>query len=77
MTKETTETTDSKKATYFNVFAEKQGQTKRDDRLIRIGAAFPHKKGPGFNVEIESMPLNFTGKLVILLPKEKDDKPAE
>ena len=59
--------------TYLNVFAEKLGQSKRDDKLIRIGVAFPHKKGDGLNIVIESLPLNFSDRLVILTPKDKDD----
>lgn len=54
---------------YFNVFAEKQ--YKGDDRLIRVGAAFPHKESGGFNVQLDALPIDFNGKLVILPNKEK------
>ena len=66
-------TTTTNQTTYFNVFAEKIGRSKREDTLIRIGVAFPHKNGAGFNIELESLPLTFNGKLVILPPKERDD----
>ena len=57
----------------FNVFAEKEGRTKRDDRLIRIGAAWQHRKGAGLNIQIDALPLGFNGKLVILSPSEKSE----
>ncbi|AWO92415.1 hypothetical protein [Bradyrhizobium diazoefficiens] len=33
----------------------------------RIGAAWPHKDGKGFNIQLNSLPLN--GRLVIREPK--------
>ena len=33
-----------------------------------IGAAFPHKEGPGFNIELKSIPLD--GRIVLLPPDE-------
>ena len=39
-------------------------------RWIRVGVAFPHAEGPGFNVELQCLPLN--GKLVALAPREDD-----
>lgn len=59
----------------FNVFAEKEGRTKRDDRLIRIGAAWQHRNGTGINVQIDALPFGFNGKLVILQSKDVDEKP--
>lgn len=34
-----------------------------------IGAAFPHKDGKGFNVELEAMPVN--GRVVLRTPSER------
>lgn len=68
-----TKTTKTENA-YLIVFAEKLGQSKRDDKLIRIGVAFPHKQGGGLNIVIDALPLSFSGKLVILSPKDKVDE---
>lgn len=35
-----------------------------------IGAAFHHRDGKGFNIELDALPLN--GKLVLLPPKPKN-----
>jgi hypothetical protein len=35
----------------------------------RIGTAFPHQEGEGFNVRLDALPVD--GKLVILPPKEE------
>ena len=37
----------------------------------RIGVAFPHKDGTGFNVEVHSFPLD--GRIVLLPPDEGSD----
>jgi len=64
-------------ANYLNAFtveeydapgSGKGGKTAR--RWTKIGAAFPHKEGPGFNVELKALPLD--GR-VILLPPDQDD----
>lgn len=36
----------------------------------KIGAAFPHKEGAGFNVELDAFPCD--GRLVILPPRPHD-----
>lgn len=38
----------------------------------RIGTVWSHDKGAGLNLEIEALPLNFTGKLVLMPPKKRD-----
>lgn len=35
----------------------------------RVGSAFPHKDGKGFNVDLEAMPVN--GKIVLRTPQER------
>jgi hypothetical protein len=42
----------------------------------RIGVAFPHKDGTGFNVELHSMPLD--GRIVLFPPSDdaRDDRNA-
>lgn len=41
----------------------------------RIGAAWPHKEGPGFSIELEALPID--GRLVLIEPKADDDASAE
>lgn len=36
----------------------------------RIGAAWPHEEGKGFSIQLEALPLNFDGRLVLTEPKE-------
>jgi len=55
--------------TYLNVFTVKEFDTKDGERARKwtpIGVAFPHTDGPGFNVELQCVPLD--GKLVALPP---------
>ena len=33
----------------------------------RIGAVWAHEKGQGLNIELEALPLNFDGKIVLML----------
>ncbi len=55
--------------THWNVFTVKEFETK-DGEVARkwtlVGVAFPHSDGPGFNVELQCVPLD--GKLVALPP---------
>ena len=44
----------------------------KDDYWTEIGAAFPHKDGKGFNLQLRALPLD--GKLVRRAPEPKDDK---
>ncbi len=44
----------------------------RDDLWTRVGAAWQHKSGKGFNMTLEYMPM-VTGKYVILERKEQPD----
>ena len=39
--------------------------------FTRIGAAWPHKDGKGFNIQIESVPLD--GRIVLRVVSEKKD----
>src|SRR5512134_1425350 len=47
------------------------GSGKKGRSWTRIGAAFPHKDGPGFNIELRSIPLD--GRIVLLPPDEGSD----
>ena len=43
---------------------------RRKPFLVSIGAAWPHEKGNGLTVQIDSLPLNFNGRVVLLEPKD-------
>jgi hypothetical protein len=42
-----------------------------DDKAIwtRIGAAWAHKKGPGFSIELDALPLE--GRIVLVAPSSE------
>ena len=60
--------------TYLNVFTveEYESNGKTQKRWTRIGAAFPHKEGVGFNLELKAFPVD--GRLVVLPPDPNDDR---
>jgi hypothetical protein len=41
-------------------------------RWTKICAAFPHKEGPGFSVELKAFPVD--GRLIVLPPDPTDDR---
>ncbi len=58
---------------YFNAFTVEEYETsagKSGKRWTKIGVAFPHKDGTGFNIELRALPLD--GRLVLLLPQDDD-----
>jgi hypothetical protein len=61
--------------TYLNVFTveEFESNGKVGKRWTKIGAAFPHKEGPGFSIELKAFPID--GRLVVLPPDSTDDRP--
>ncbi|MEO1039510.1 MAG: hypothetical protein AAFX09_08185 [Pseudomonadota bacterium] len=42
---------------------------KGDSYFNRVGAAFPHKDGQGFNIDLEAFPTN--GKVVLRTPRQR------
>ncbi len=60
--------------THLNVFTveeyEKDGKTQK--KWTKIGAAFPHKEGSGFSVELKAFPID--GRLVVLPPDNNDER---
>ncbi len=60
--------------THMNVFTveeyERDGKTQK--RWTKIGAAFPHKEGSGFSIELKAFPVD--GRLVVLPPDHADDR---
>jgi hypothetical protein len=57
----------------MNVFTveEFESNGKTGKRWTKIGAAFPHKEGIGFSVELKAFPVD--GRLVVL-PPDNDDR---
>jgi hypothetical protein len=65
--------------THFNVFiVEEYDAPTKDDKAhkarswTKVGAAFPHKEGTGFNIELKALPVN--GRLVAF-PAEAAEQP--
>jgi hypothetical protein len=60
--------------TYLNVFTveEYRRDGKTQKRWTKIGAAFPHKEGIGFGIELEAFPID--GRLVALPPDGDDNR---
>ncbi|HEY6457059.1 MAG TPA: hypothetical protein VIY90_17425 [Steroidobacteraceae bacterium] len=61
-------------AEYFNVFTvrEFEGSTgQKAKSWTKVGVAFPHREGPGFNLELSALPLD--GRLVALLPNDTEE----
>jgi len=48
---------------------ERNGDTERD--WMRIGVAFPHEDGKGFNLSLHAVPID--GKVVLRLHEPKED----
>ena len=59
--------------TYLNVFTveEYESNGKTGKKWTKIGAAFPHKEGLGFSIELRAFPID--GRLVILPPDTDDN----
>jgi hypothetical protein len=52
----------------FYVYGEAD-RGRRPPQLIRIGAAWAHKEGSGVAIQVDSLPLNFNGRIVLFEPK--------
>lgn len=59
--------------TYKNVFTVEgyESNGKAAKKWTRIGAAFPHKEGLGFSIELKAFPID--GRLVVLPPDSDDN----
>ncbi len=57
------------------------GVTSRDkgkkDILTRIGGAWKHQKGDGINLQVQALPLNFEGKIVLFPTKSAGAEEAQ
>lgn len=60
---------------YQNVYVVNEFESNGEEKSnwTKVGAAFPHESGNGFNIQINDG-LSVSGKLVILPPKEKEKK---
>ncbi len=65
-----TETIASNAPTHL-VYSIRDGSNKGKGFWTRIGAAWAHKDGKGFNVQLEVVPLD--GKIVLRIGSEKKD----
>jgi len=59
--------------TYLNVFTveEYESNGKSGKKWTKIGAAFPHKEGLGFSIELKAFPIDV---LLVVLPPDADDR---
>jgi len=57
---------------FLGVFVTEDYQRNGEDRTsyTRVGAAFPHKKGSGFNIQIQDG-ISVSGQLVALPPRPR------
>ena len=68
------------KPLHLNAYAVQEFDTGNGQKArswTRIGAAFPHKDGTGFNIELHSLPLD--GRIVLFPPsadERSEDEPA-
>lgn len=60
---------------YLNAFHVKEFEVdgKPREDWTRIGVAFPHKDGKGFNLQLDLVPVNGGGRIVIREPEAKDE----
>lgn len=56
--------------THFNVYSVEEYETDGGKKRswLKVGVAFPHKEGPGFNLQLRALPVD--GKLVMLPPDQ-------
>lgn len=60
--------TSNKPAYLAYVVAENGDKRKNPDNWTKIGAAFPHRDGNGFNIVLEALPVS--GRVVLRRPKQ-------
>ena len=51
------------------------GNGKKAKTWTRIGIAFPHREGPGLNLQLRALPLD--GRIVLLPPDQNDTTPED
>jgi hypothetical protein len=58
----------------FYAYAVKDRGKGKKSFWTRVGRVWPHKTGPGFNIELEALPVD--GK-IILMPPKASEAPAD
>jgi hypothetical protein len=48
-------------------------QDPEKDFMMTIGAAWPFREGDGFVLKLHSLPTNWTGDLILVVPKSDDE----
>jgi hypothetical protein len=61
----------------MGVYSVRERDKGRKAVWTRVGVAWPHAMGDGFNIELEALPLNFDGKLIVLAQRNWDGASAE
>ena len=64
-------------ASHLNVYSVREFESSTGQKAkswTKVGVAFPHKEPPGFNVELNLLPLD--GRLVALPPAEDEREGA-
>jgi hypothetical protein len=62
----------TEKVTYLNLFYVRERDRGQKAIWTKVGAMFPHREGPGYNLDIQALPVNFDGKLVAMPPKDNE-----
>jgi len=59
---------------YLGVFVTEDYQSNGEDKTsyTRVGAAFPHRNGSGFNIQIQEG-ISVSGQLVALPPRPREE----
>ena len=68
-------TQDTKPANHLVAYAVEEydaGNGKKAKSWTRIGAAFPHKDGMGFNIQLRALPID--GRIVLLPPDSGEER---
>jgi hypothetical protein len=67
---------------HYNVFVveefdapTKEDRNRKAKSWTKVGVAFPHKEGIGFNIQLKAYPVD--GKLVVLPPESKEEDGSE
>lgn len=68
-----TNTTKPQTAERFDAFSVREFQVEGETKTewLKVGSAFPHKDGKGFNVILQAMPIN--GQISVRLHEPKAD----
>lgn len=65
---------------YLNLFVTRkyggEGDAEEKTQFIKVGAAFPHRNGDGFGIEVTEG-ISVSGSLVALPPQDKDNETGD